>query len=172
MDFSLISGALASLSGTLGLAKTALEVRDFNSAGAAIAETTQKLIDLQTQVITLQSSFLQLQQDHAAVTKEASELKEHRADRERYSLFQIKPGNLVYRLNVVPHGEGASDEGFVDPPHYLCQPCMDVRRVKVVLNERALSWLCPECKATVSNGKSISNSDGAADEFPYRPRGF
>lgn len=171
MDFSLISGALTSLGASIGLAKTALEVRDFNSAGAAIAETTQKLIDLQAQVITLQGSFLQLQQQHSAVTQEVRELKEHRADRERYSLFEISPGGFVYRLNIRSQQAGAVDPVQVEPLHYLCQPCLDVRHVKVVLREHMVSWQCSECKATVSNGKSVLDFEVESDG-PYRPRGF
>ncbi|WP_422346957.1 hypothetical protein [Stenotrophomonas sp. DR009] len=154
-DLGSITTAVGSVGTAIGMAKTALEVRDFNASAAAISDASQKVINLQTQLLSTLGTLFELQQEKMSLAQRVRELEEHRSDRERYSLFEITPGGFVYRFNVSPETAGASNPGGMQPPHYLCQPCLDVRGHKVVLNERAVIWHCPECRAAVDNGKTI-----------------
>ncbi|WP_423156463.1 hypothetical protein [Stenotrophomonas maltophilia] len=155
-DMGSITTAVGSVGTAIGMAKTALELRDFNASAAAISDASQKVINLQTQLLSALGTLFELQQERAALAQRVRELEEHRSDRERYSLFEITPGGFVYRLNVSPETAGTGQPGGVQSTHYLCQPCLDVRGHKVVLNERAVIWYCPECKASVDNGKTVN----------------
>lgn len=158
MDFSLIPSALAAISGSISVAKTALEVRDFNSAGAAISEITQKLIDLQTQVIAGNGAFMQLQQEHSALAQKVRVLEELRTERERYSLFEISTGTFVYRLNVAPQTAGADNPQGPEPMHYLCPRCFG-QQAKSIL-QRHVVWgtvnlECPVCNTNFDSGERV-----------------
>lgn len=156
IDMNSIATGVSAIGTALGMAKTALEVRDFTASAAAISEVSQKLIDLQSQLFSAQAALFELHQEKVSLTQRIRELEEHRSDRERYSLFEVTPGGFVYRLDVAPETTGARHPGGMQPPHYLCQPCLDVRGHKVVLNERSTIWYCPECKAGVDNGKTVN----------------
>jgi hypothetical protein len=173
MDFASLATAASSFGATIGVAKAALEVRDFNATGAAISEMTQKLLDLQGQLLSVNAAFFQLQQERVALAEQVRELKEERAERERYTLFEISPGAFVYRFNVSPVGAGATQPGVAQPAHYLCQRCFDEDR-KVVLQNWSGRWRCTHCSISYGTGEStiaISSSDDWSDPI-YRPRGF
>ncbi|CBA14738.1 hypothetical protein XALC_0193 [Xanthomonas albilineans GPE PC73] len=116
---------LSSLVNTIGAAKTALEIRDFNATGAAISEMTQKVLNLQAELIAVNTAFFEIQQENTALGKQVRELKEKSAQRERYSLFKLSPGVFVQRLNDSPETAGTVNPGLPEPIHFLCPRCFE-----------------------------------------------
>jgi len=153
MDIPSISTAATSLH----LAKQALDamlgVKEFNSVAPQLADINRQLLDAQQGLFLHSAKMAELQEELLRAKAELGELRKKADERERYSLFQISGGGLVYRFKQV---EGRADgiESDGQPPHYLCQPCLDVRNIKVVLQERAVDWHCAECKANFGNGKA------------------
>jgi hypothetical protein len=152
MDFSLIAGALTGITNGLVVARAAIEIRDFNQAGAAIADVTQKLLDLQTQVIANNGAFMQLQEKHSALTQLVRELEEKAAERGRYELFELHPGVFVYRSHVPPQATGTDDPRAPEPMHYLCPRCFD-QQTKAVLKLIGTHWHCVNCNQTYWTGR-------------------
>ena len=154
MDFSLIPAALSGIATSVGIAKAALEMRDFTQAGAAVADVTQKLLDLQAQVLVSNAAFMQLQQEHSSLAQRVRELDEARTDRERYTLFELAAGVFVYRSNVSPQSAGAENPSNPEPMHYLCPRCFD-QKAKVILQLRSVHWHCSRCKTAYWSGRSV-----------------
>jgi len=156
MDFASLATAASSIGTAISTAKAALEIRDFNATGAAIAEMTQKLLDLQGQLLAVNAAFFQLQQERVTLTEQVRELEKERTERERYTLFEISPGAFVYRFNVSPEADGTAQPGVAQPAHYLCQRCFDEDR-KVVLQNWSDRWRCTHCK--ISFGPDSGSRD-------------
>ncbi|MGE8279061.1 MAG: hypothetical protein ACN6O2_01380 [Stenotrophomonas sp.] len=158
IDMASLSTAVSSLGATLGVAKAALEIRDFNASAAAISEISQKVIDLQGQLLAAQSALFHLHQEKVALAQEVRELKEERADRESYSLFEISPSVFVQRFNGRPKAAGTEGPSSDEPPHYLCQPCWSTNR-KVVLQKVGdvghITLDCPVCKGAFRTGEFV-----------------
>ncbi|WP_313250799.1 hypothetical protein [Stenotrophomonas sp.] len=157
MDFASLATAASSIGTAISTAKAALEIRDFNATGAAIAEMTQKLLDLQSQLLAVNAAFFQLQQERVALTEQVRELEKERTERERYTLFEISPGAFVYRFNVSPEADGATQPGIAQPAHYLCQRCFDEDR-KVVLQNWSDRWRCTHCNISFGRGSTLDVS--------------
>jgi len=145
MDFASLATAASSFGATINIAKAALEIRDFNATGAAISEMTQKLLDLQSQLLAVNASFFELQQERVALAEKVRVLEEQRSQRERYSLFEIGTGVFVYRFNAPPEGSGAGTPGQQEPAHFLCQACWDRGSKSVLQNWTNGGWKCLPC---------------------------
>lgn len=173
MDFSSIATAIASLKSAQELATATLSVRDFNQSAAAIAQINEKLLAAQQGLLAHNTMLLQLQSEHFQTTQELRELKESITDKNRYLLFDLGGGVFVYRVNGTPQEGGTGQPGLAEPPHYVCQPCLD-KGDKAVLQGRNGFWHCPLCRQAYdarsgARGASIAFTD---DDVPYRPRGF
>ena len=63
----------------------------------------------------------------------------------------LSPGVFVYRRRSAPEAGSKSDPEALDPPRYLCPPCLDsgieseLRREESVA---AVHQVCPRCRAT------------------------
>lgn len=162
MDFSLITGAISSLTSAKKLADAALQVRDFNQASAAISQINDQLLEAQQRLFAHNAALLMLQQQHFEATNEIRELKEALAERGRYSLFELSEGVFVYRVHQVPQQGGTTEPGEAEPQHYLCQGCFD-KGIKSVLQKGSrvghLYLLCPQCDSKFPTGAYVKPPD-------------
>lgn len=158
MDISTINAGMAALTGSFAAAKTALEIRDFNAAGTAVAEATQKLLDVQGQLLSINGAFMQLQQQHAAMAQKVRELEEQRAQRERYALVELSPGVMVYRVNERPQAAGADSPGVPEPVHHLCPQCFHRGHTSILQKISKVGTLtldCSACEARYPTGEVV-----------------
>lgn len=144
-----IASALTSLGATFQLLQGAVAIRD----DAKITEATK---ELNRQIIEVQNACLQLQEKQSAAVEAIEALKDERRElreriaeldrqareRDAYKLVQLLPGSFAYAPAEIdePPAEG----------YRLCQPCMDNRAKKSVLQSMASDYTqvyCPECKA-------------------------
>ncbi|WP_093820176.1 hypothetical protein [Stenotrophomonas indicatrix] len=162
IDINSIAAGVSAVGTALGMAKTALELRDFTASAAAISDVSQKLLDLQGQLFATHAALFELHQEKVALTQKVRELEEERADRERYTLFEITPGVFVYRFNGFPHGAGSENPPSTEPTHYLCQSCYGAGR-KVVLQQLHkhghITLDCPVCKTRHRTGQVVRYPD-------------
>ncbi|WP_238909160.1 hypothetical protein [Achromobacter ruhlandii] len=153
-----IASAFSSLSAAIGLAQNALSARDERKISDAKQEITRVLIEVQNSCLDLQQKlFASSQAERAAedacraLAAQVEKLQQRIADRARYELAELSAGVLVLRLNQA--------EANGEPPHYLCQPCMDNRDKKAVLQRHEEGWVywmqCPECRYNYRTDETI-----------------
>lgn len=158
MVVATISATLASLKTSVDLVRTAVAIRD----DAKLAEATQSIND---RIIDIQNAALQLQEKQSAARDEiealkddARQLRAHVAD-----LEQRRNERAQYRLHEFPVGvfvlARLESEDMTDPMHYLCQPCMDNKSQKNVL-QRSSSYgsvylKCPTCQNDYYTGETV-----------------
>ncbi|WP_186069115.1 hypothetical protein [Burkholderia gladioli] len=159
MDFSLITGAVASLNAAREFGKAALAVRDFNESAALISNLNSELLKAQESLFAHNTQLLTLQQQYFEATQELTKVREALAEKTRYQLFEVTPGAFVYRAEGHP---AATHDGNPVPPqveHLICQQCFDgPGRRKVVLRYYFAStyrpiahWSCPVCNSQINN---------------------
>lgn len=153
MDASQIGIVAASLSAAKDIGRALLGIRDFSVVAERVAALNEQLLKAQEALLAHNAAMFQLQNEKFEACEELRKLKEAASERSRYSLVEVSPGNLAYRMNLVP-AQGAADEPVTaEPVHYLCQPCFDSGR-KVTLrwfNSHTFgeSWTCSVCKAEI-----------------------
>ncbi|MCD0496910.1 hypothetical protein LP085_08635 [Achromobacter sp. MY14] len=154
MDFSLITSAVSAINGAIDLGRGALSIRDEAKAMEIVQAMNEKLLDAQQRLFELGAAVNALQHENFEATRELRELKEVLAERGRYSLVEISPGQFAYKTNPAPALFGTSDPAFTQPDHYICQQCFDgPSKTKVVLQRRffmggVYQLTCPSCKST------------------------
>lgn len=154
MDFSLITSAVTTINGAIDLGKAALSIRDEAKAMEIVRAMNEKLLDAQQRLFELSAALNTLQHEHLQTTQELREVRETLAERARYSLVEISPGQFAYRVNPAPTLGGAIDPGLTEPDHYICQHCFDgPAKTKVVLQRRfamggTYHLTCTNCKAS------------------------
>ena len=83
---------------------------------AALIDINQKLIEHQTAHIGLIDEYKRLLDERDALKKELLELKQFKANRDRYVLKRLGSGPMLYVLR-----EAAANG---EEPHWLCPDCM------------------------------------------------
>jgi hypothetical protein len=91
------------------------------------AAVTQKAIELQSSIITLQSTIFGIQTENQKLLEENNSLKQQiidmnnwESEAQKYSLTEVCPGGVVYAIN--------KDEAGTQPDHWLCPNCYQNRR--------------------------------------------
>ena len=160
IDMSAIAGTVGSLK-TLGeTVKSMIEARD-------TAVFQAKAIELQTQILSAQSSALAAHSDQFAMLDKIRQLEEEKtaleawnAEKERYDLHEIKPGAFAYVLKESMRAG--------EPAHYICAACYEHREKSILQQEermpgRALVLVCHTC------GSEIYTSGVRRSEHERRP---
>lgn len=132
MDIASITGALSGAVQSVGLAKAALGVRDFNAAALELAKLHEQLLGAQQQLLTQGATLLTLQAENRDLSEELRKLRDRIAEKGRYELVDLGGGQFVYR----------SVES--QPVHYLCQGCFDAGAKSVL--QWGSRWHCNRCK--------------------------
>jgi hypothetical protein len=149
MDLSMISAAASAITVSKELAKAALGVRDFNEMAPVVAKLNEQLLKAQESLFGHQAQLLALQQEHFETTEKLRKVEKSLAERGRYTLIELSPGNLAYTANVAPVDGNAIDPARAEPQHHVCQPCFD-KGNKAVLRRLVVwgteTWTCPLCE--------------------------
>lgn len=137
-----ITAALSSARTLLGLAKTAVDVRDDAKLKAALAGLQDKLYDATSAALVMAQTAAALQLQLSQTQQVQRELEAKLLDRTMYRLDQLRPGAFAYRAQPDLNRPG-------DMEHCICQPCFDAG-IKAVLQYEAGTaawtnghWRCP-----------------------------
>ena len=157
MDASLILGTISGLKTAGDIAKSLLDLK-------SVAEVRGKVIELQSVILSAQSSALEANARQSALVEQMRTLKEEIAnikawekDKQRYAFVSPWSGFIVYAMKKESAG--------TEPPHWICTKCYEDRR-KSILNQIQRTdktfWkiVCPICK---SENHSLYRS-------PYQPK--
>lgn len=149
MDFSLIAAAVNSLRLAKEIGAAAVELRDWNQVAAEFAKMNGELLKAQDALFAHNAALLELHGKYADACDELRKLKQALDERSRYALFEIGAGKFAYRLKVGSTGQALAVPGGNEPMHYLCQPCFDAGRKRVLqLYPDAVGGpgaMCPRC---------------------------
>ena len=151
--------AILSLGTHLKLAADLLKsVLDLGDRAASSSQVASKLVEslnikireLRTEVLAAYASAFTAQADQFSLSNRVRELEEELAQREdwaaekeRYALDDVDRGVFAYALKP--------DVKTTEPPHWLCQQCMEQQRKSVLqlagqAAGRHSRWLCGACK--------------------------
>lgn len=124
----------------------------------AIAERDkQKLLAIQNdfgeKTIALQLQISNLIERNDSLTVRNRELEAHALDESRYELRKIGAYGDFFAYAYKPSAEiGESAENI---PHFVCQQCFDIRKVKSVLRLEVTGvWRCPSCDEIIPTDKA------------------
>jgi len=142
-----IAALLSSFSHLQNIAKTLLNLRDK-------AKLNEKIIELQSVIITAQTQVMSIQQDSTALETRVRELeaecmrlKDWSAEKQNYTCRRIARGVFAYLQK-----EAVSN--FQDAHKYCCN-CFDqgekslLQQTTKPLEEFTVRLVCPRCKFTV-----------------------
>lgn len=139
------------IAGAFGTLKTASEITQGLLALKTDAAVSAKAVELNRVIFEVQQQLFNAQTDYAAVLAHVSQLeaeiakfKNWEQEKERYELYQLTIGTLVYRIK--PSMQGS------EPIHHICPNCYE-QGIKSILQYSAIknlhsSYSCPRCKAT------------------------
>ena len=95
------------------------------------SRVTEKAIELQSALLSLQSDMFGLQAQHQSLLREKEELEKRlieiqnwQAEAQKYTLAEIVPGVFMYALKA--------EYKDATPPHWLCPNCYESRRKSVL----------------------------------------
>lgn len=148
VDMSSIAALAGSLKAAADITAAAIDIRDG-------AKLQSKVIELQTIILSAQSSALMAQQDQFTLIEESrvlrrriEQLEAWDGAAEDYELRQVDPGAFAYV------SKSLEERGAANP--WLCTNCFEAKR-KSVLQFRGLnaqnthdSYECPNCKGKIS----------------------
>lgn len=145
------SALISSVGGVVELARLLVDERDRQKAAAIKLDFTNKLIEVQAQVLQVQDAIVEKDRLLHALAERNRELESHESERLRYQLREVgtRGGGFAYQLRPAAELPERSDE----PTHFVCQSCFDVRKHKSVLKRvrrPAPSLACPNCKNEIS----------------------
>lgn len=151
MDYSLIQGTITSLKTASDLARGFLDLKSMSDVQA-------KVIELQSIILSAQSSALAANSEQASMEETIRELKQRISaieawarEKERYALLALEPGIYVYALK-----ESAANG---EPPHWVCAHCFNLGSRFLLQNQGdfygASEHECPSCKAKIKLNSDV-----------------
>jgi len=149
--------ALAEITAILSGIKTITDfVKSVSSLSpdVAIKEKTSELlgiiVDLQNNILLMQSEYSKLLKSKDDFEKELIELKDWEKTKSQYKLKKIAPGTFAYSYEDSHDSE--------DPPHWLCANCYHNGKKSILqFSTKAFFYFCPKCKTEIHhpNGRSV-----------------
>ncbi len=145
-DISALSALISSFSAAQSIAKGFLELK-------TLADVQSKVIELQSVILSAQTSALAAQAEHASLAKNVEELereltslREWERERSRYSLKQFDCGVFVYELSP--------SDSRGEPIHWLCSNCFSQGHKSILQYQGDFygseQHSCPRCKTDIS----------------------
>lgn len=166
MDVSTIS---ASVGAVVEIAGLLIKERDRQKAAAIQIDFTDKVIQLQTQVLEVMETVINQQRRIAALEQRERELLASAAEKERYELTKLGMEGQFFAYRERGAGEG--EQGGGQAVAFFCQPCFEGGK-KFALNDNGDGYVwCPVCKhgaqvAPESDWRARRGRDVGVGGFP------
>src|SRR5260370_38734171 len=98
LDMTAIAAALASIKAAKDIEQAMIGLRDTAAFQEKLLEFQSKLIDANNAAFTAQDERSSMLDRIRELEKEVADLKAWEAEKERYELQRLEPGELIYRL--------------------------------------------------------------------------
>jgi hypothetical protein len=157
IDFSFIGAATTSLSAARDIARSLIEIRDFNHLATIVSSLNEQILKAQDSLLAHNAQLFTLQQENFELANKLARAEEKLADRGRYTLVEISDRTFVMGLNKRIEAIAQDLVNGLEINHYLCQPCFD-KGIKAVLKRfgqfGAISLRCPIRDTCFDTGKT------------------
>jgi hypothetical protein len=141
MDMALITGTISGLKTASDITKSLLEIKKIN-------DIAEKVTELQSVILSAQSSAIEANSAQFAMIEEMRTLKEEMArmkawdiEKQRYNLTSPWPGTVVYSLK--------ESMSAGEPPHWICTNCYNDGAKSILIQQQEgnsiVSFSCPKC---------------------------
>jgi hypothetical protein len=119
------------------IAKAFVDVRDEAKRSSLQVELNGAILDLQSKISVIQSSYQSLLDANEALKKQLVEYERWDQNSARYSLQPVVPGIFAYRLK--------SGDSSGEPDHWLCAACYNKREKSILQRSSKGSdiFVCP-----------------------------
>jgi len=139
----ILSGLISSFQAIQNIAKSMLDIREFQNLNAKVVELQQIIISAQNQAMTAQQSHSVQSERIRELENECMRLKDWSAEKQRYSAREIAPGVFACIENTCVGGfQGAQK---------LCTNCFEQGNKSLLQQsleeKRHISLSCHRCKA-------------------------
>ena len=120
----------------------------------ATSDLLDSIINVQNDLLAIQSSYQTLLDSKGEIEKELMKLKDWETEKLNYSLKQISPGVFVYIMKET--------QDSPDKQYWLCTNCFDTKNIKSILQRRFATGddvTCHSCKTNLKlpeKGESTS----------------
>ena len=121
-----VSTLVASISAAAELAKLLVNERDRQKAAAIESQLTDKITQAQIQLSQVLGAVIEKDGRIQVLTERVRELEAEQSEKQRYRLAKLGAVGDFFAYELRPAAElvERSDE----PPHFICQPCFDIRK--------------------------------------------
>lgn len=120
--------------------------RDRQKALAIELDFTKQLIDLQSKLVEVLSAAIAKDAAYQTQTDRIRQIEAAASEKERYELVQISAVGNFFAYGLRAPSE-LTDKAH-EPQHFVCQPCLDIRKQKSILMFRGSDCACPTCKTS------------------------
>ena len=148
MDMSLIQGTISGLKLAGDIAKGFLDLKTFNEVGGKVTELQSAILSAQSSAMEANAAQFAMIEEIRALKEEMTRIKAWETQKQRYKLVTPWSAGVAYALK-----QSMSNS---EPPHLICTNCYESGR-KSILNPLAnssgfVSYACPACKSQIPTG--------------------
>jgi hypothetical protein len=153
-----ITQGLTDISGALGALQSASNIIKSLAGLRSDSERSAKLIELQSQIMSAQTSAIQANTAQTALIDRVRQLEAEIAcletwstEKQRYELKALRPGSFALALKADAQGS--------EPSHYICQACyasgkkcvLQLRPAGLLKKQNGIHdmYVCPGCRAEI-----------------------
>lgn len=150
-----IPSLLSSLSSALSLGQALLNERDRHKAASIQLDLTDKLLQAQTQASQVLAAIVEKDGLIQVLSERVRHLEADQSEKARYELAELGVGGKFFAYQLRPVAE--LGERSNEPPHFLCQPCLDIRQHKSALRliefgGKPYRYVCTACGSAIPMG--------------------
>jgi hypothetical protein len=144
MDMTLITGTISGLKAASDIAKSLLDIKKASDISGKVAELQSVILSAQSSAIEANSAQFAMIEEIRNLKEEMTRIKAWDTEKQRYHLTSPWPGTVVYSLKEsMSNGE---------PPHWICTNCYNSGTKSILTQQQdgnsRVSFLCPKCKVS------------------------
>lgn len=161
-----ISQLLSSIGAIKEIGVLLINERDSHKFASIQIDLSNKIIEAQTKVSEVMSAIIEKDGLIKTLSERNRDLESEQLERARYELAKLSViGDFfAYRLR---HSSELSERQN-EPPHFICQSCLDVRKQKSVLQVGEYIATCPVCNVVGHIKDRPKGSRGVSSDWMGR----
>lgn len=142
-----VSALVSSITGAAQLTRLLVDERDRQKTATIQIDLTNKIAEAQIQLMQVLGTIIEKDGLIQTLSERVRKLEADQNEQARYQLRKVGTVGdfFAYELRVAAELSERSDE----PPHFLCQPCLDIRKDKSILRTSGIYCFCDTCKRKV-----------------------
>ena len=141
------STLFSTISSAAELVKLLVNERDRQKSAAIQIDLTNKITEAQLQLTQVLNSVVEKDGLIQTLMERVSQLEAHQSERARYQLCKVGVIGDFFAYQLRPAAE--LPERIDEPPHLICQPCLDIRQQKSILRATGIYCICDTCNRKV-----------------------